>query len=66
MHFIYDCNNQIVGNPKGYRTFRGADQQAHSTKTKVYGVLWSRYYAKRKEKPDWCLVCRINEEGEQW
>lgn len=64
MYFIRDCNDQIVGNPKGYRTLRGADQQAHSSKSKVYGVLWTRYYAKRKVKPDWILVNRITNEGD--
>lgn len=64
MYFIRDCNDEIVGNKKGYRTFRGANQQAHSTRSKVYGELWTRYYAKRKEKPDWMLVSRVttNEE----
>ena len=64
MYFIRDCNDEIVGNPKGYRTFRGANQQAHSTRSKVYGELWRRYYAKRKEKPDWNFVSRITGEQE--
>lgn len=28
--FIRDCNDNIVGNPKGYRTMRGADAQAYN------------------------------------
>lgn len=24
MYFIYDCLGNIVGNPEGYRTFKGA------------------------------------------
>jgi hypothetical protein len=64
MYFIRDCNDEIVGNKKGYRTFRGANQQAHSTRSKVYGELWTRYYAKRKEKPGWMLVSRVTSDEE--
>jgi hypothetical protein len=63
MYYIYDCNDQIVGNPKGYRTFRGANQQANGKRSKVYQVLWDRYHAKRKEKPHWLLISQIK--GEQ-
>lgn len=59
MYFIRDCNDEIVGNKKGYRTFRGANQQAHSTRSKVYGELWTRYYAKRNENPKWVWVSSI-------
>lgn len=63
MYFIRDCNDVIVGNSKGYRTFRGANQQAHSTRSKVWGELWARYYAKRKANPEWMLVSRITNDG---
>ena len=32
MYFIFDCNGAIVGNPKGYKTFEGAERQADSKK----------------------------------
>ena len=41
--FIYDCNGDIAGNPKGYRTLRGAMQQAQSKHSKTYRELWRRY-----------------------
>jgi hypothetical protein len=59
MYYILDCNNEIVGNKKGYRTFRGANQQAHSTRSKVCEELWRRHYAKRKENPGLRLVSII-------
>ena len=64
MYFIRDCNDQIVGNPKGYRTFRGANQQAHSTRSKVNAEIWARFYAKRKVQPDCYLINRIKNEGD--
>jgi len=40
MFFIYNCFGGIVGNPKGYRTMRGAKAQADSVRTKVGKALW--------------------------
>jgi hypothetical protein len=28
MYFIYNCNDVVVGNPKGYATYKGALKQA--------------------------------------
>lgn len=39
MFFIYNCFGGIVGNPKGYRTMRGAKAQADSVRTKVGKAL---------------------------
>lgn len=33
-YFIRDCNDEIVGNPKGYKTMKGATREA-----------WGRHYA---------------------
>jgi len=43
MFFIFDCNDEIVGNPNGYATFRGAMAQADSKKSKVYRAIWGAY-----------------------
>jgi hypothetical protein len=59
MYFIRDCNDQIVGNPKGYRTFRGANQQANSRFSKINRELWNRLYDKRKAEPTAVMVCRV-------
>ncbi len=49
MYFIYDCNDNIVGNPKGYRTFRGADQQANMHKSKAFKTIWENFNQKCTE-----------------
>jgi hypothetical protein len=49
MFFIFDCNNEIVGNPKGYKTHRGAQTQCNLDKskpTKIMALLWERFHAK--------------------
>jgi len=45
MFLIFNCNNSVVGNPKGYRTMRGALQQAESKKSKVFRAIWAAFYA---------------------
>lgn len=47
MFFIFDCNNDIVGNPKGYKTHRGAMTQCNIDKrchTKIMCILMNRFY----------------------
>lgn len=49
MFFIFDCNNDIVGNPKGYKTHRGAQTQCNLDKskpTKTMSLLWDRFHAR--------------------
>ena len=46
MYFIYDCNGNIVGNPKGYRTYNGAERQQNSKKSIAYKAIWDAYYLK--------------------
>ena len=40
--FIFDCHGQIVGNPKGYRTHKGASRQAHTRS--LQDLIWQRFY----------------------
>ena len=40
--YIFDCFGNIAGNIHGYRTMRGAMQQASSPKTKLNRYLWQR------------------------
>ena len=47
MYFIFDCNGDIVGNPKGYKTHTGAQRQCNLeavTPTKTMSVLWQRFH----------------------
>ena len=48
-YFIYDCNEKIVGNPKGYRTFRGAEREYNRRGSPAYRAIWASYYAKQAE-----------------
>lgn len=44
--FIRDCNDNIVGNPKGYATFRGAIAQYNNTRSPAYRAAWVAYDAR--------------------
>ena len=45
MFFIFDCNGAIVGNPKGYRTHKGAERQCKlNGNSKVMQTLWNRFF----------------------
>jgi len=41
-YYIFDCFGSLAGNLNGYRTIRGAMQQADSPKTKLNKYLWNR------------------------
>lgn len=43
MYFIYDCNGKVVGNPKGYATFKGAERQQNYPYSKAYCSIWEAY-----------------------
>ena len=44
--FLFDCNDNIVGNPKGYKNFTSARIQAESKYSKTYNEIWKRFYNK--------------------
>lgn len=46
MFFIRDCNDTIVGNPKGYATMRGATAQQKNPRSKAYRAIWTAYDAR--------------------
>ena len=41
-YYIFDCFGSLAGNINGYPTFRGANQQASSPKSKLNKYLWDR------------------------
>lgn len=43
-YFIRDCNGNIVGNPEGYRTHRGASQQAESKHSRTHRQIWGEFH----------------------
>lgn len=52
MYFIFDCNHTIVGNPGGYRTFKGARIQQDRQSSKAYKAIHSAFDAKHKSCKD--------------
>lgn len=50
--FIYDCDNNVVGNPKGYTTIKGATIQAESRKSKIYHKIWDNFYKRQEKHPE--------------
>ena len=59
MFYIYNCNNEIIGNIKGYRTFKGASTQTTGIRYKVHKLLWDAYF-NRTDKSDTTL-CTIRD-----
>ena len=49
MFYIRDCNNRIVGNPRGYRTIRGALAQQNRVGSPAFNAIWDAYYARENE-----------------
>ena len=58
--YIFDCMGQIVGNPKGYRTMRGAMQQSEMRKSKAYKEIMANYWKQKAIDPDTRLICRVS------
>ena len=48
MYYIIDCNRKLAGNPKGYRTHRGAEHQCNAN-TRIRTELWNKFY-QREDK----------------
>jgi hypothetical protein len=62
--FIFDCNGDIVGNPKGYRTIRGAIQQQSQKGSPAWRAIWAAYEEKKKENPAHCGLSEIRMRGD--
>jgi hypothetical protein len=72
MFFIRDCNENVVGNPKGYRTMRGALAQQDNPRAPAYKAIRAAYDARAAMYEQTCMpmplrrynVCsvRLNEE----
>jgi hypothetical protein len=55
MFFIYDCNDAIVGNLKGYATFRSAYIQAEKRNAPAYRAIWAAYDARETMYEQTCM-----------
>lgn len=47
--FIRDCYDNIVGNPQGYATFKGASRQANSPRLPAGRAIWENFNRKSDE-----------------
>lgn len=43
MYFIFDCFGNIVGNPRGYRTYKGARIQANTPNSTARKAILDSY-----------------------
>lgn len=50
MYFIRDCKDQIVGNPKGYRTMRGAASAESNPRSKARDAIYAAYDARAAQE----------------
>lgn len=57
--FIRDCNDTIVGNPKGYPTIKGANIQANKHGSKAFNAIWEAYHKARNVNPEHRHLCSI-------
>lgn len=48
--YIYDCNGRIVGNPKGYRTIKGAIREQDRKGSPAWRAIWASYDAQENKK----------------
>lgn len=55
MFFIRDCKDNIVGNPNGYRTMRGALQQQDCPKSSAYRAIWAAFDAREAHYETTCM-----------
>jgi len=59
MYFIFDCNHNIVGNPRGYRTFKGARIQKDMQSGKAYNAIYRAFDDKPKLMDGGNLISQI-------
>lgn len=58
-YFITDCQGNPIGNPRGYRTHRGAMQVCESRNSRIKSEIWTRFHVYRDANPGAKLVYRI-------
>ena len=59
MFFIYNCKGDIVGNPKGYKTHKGAERQC-TMQGRIRSEIFSAFFNKTfGENPHMTLLYSI-------
>lgn len=59
MFFIFDCNGEIVGNRKGYKTHKGAQTQCENKQSKISRLLWERFHTRAQTLQGKSLIYSI-------
>jgi hypothetical protein len=62
MYFIFDANDNPVGNPKGYKTVARASRVVNNPRTKAYKAIWATFDACRRANPNHTRINRITAE----
>lgn len=63
--FIFDCNGRIVGNPKGYRTIRGAIREKERKGSPAWRAVWAAYDERKKEDFNHTLIATVRQPGSE-
>ena len=63
MFYIRDCNEQIVGNPNGYRTMRGASSVYNNPKTAAYKAIQDAFHAREDYYEKTCMPLPLRRRG---
>ena len=59
MFFIFNCNGSIIGNPKGYKTHKGAEAQC-TKQTRIRSEIYSEFFNRTfGENPNKTLIYSI-------
>ena len=61
--YIYDCRDRIVGNPKGYRTMRGAIQQQNKKGSPAWCAIREAFEENKKVNPNSIALSAIRLNG---
>ncbi len=57
--FILDCAGRIVGNPRGYRTIRGAIRESERPGSPAHKAIWTAFYEAEHINPNHKAICKI-------
>ena len=63
MYFIFDANNNPVGNPQGYKTVAQATRVVNNPRTKAHRAIWATFDACRSANPGHTKIYRITAEN---
>jgi len=63
MFYIFDCENKLIGNPKGYATHKGAERQCENNNSKVRAQIWANFYKPKSSDFKTTRIYSIMNEG---